>query len=49
MTREELVAWAARNGMTVISTVHFQALCAEAAAVIAATDLEADLAALIGQ
>jgi hypothetical protein len=50
MTREELVTWAAQNGMTVMPTVHWQALCAEVAAVIAAqTDLDGELAALLGR
>ncbi len=50
MTRDELVTWAAQHGMTVMPTVHWQALCAEVAAVIATqTDLDADLAALLGR
>ena len=48
MTRDDLVAWAARHGLTVIPTVHYNALCAEAAERIAAsTDLDGDLAALM--
>ncbi len=50
MTREELVTWAAQHGLTVLPTVHWHALCAEVAAVIAAqSDLDADLAALLGR
>lgn len=50
MTRDELVAWAARHGLTVIPTVHYNRICAQAAQRIAAsTDLDADLAALLGR
>jgi hypothetical protein len=50
VTREELVTWAAQNGLTVVPTVKWQALCAEVAVVIAAqSDLDADLAALLGR
>ncbi len=49
MTREELLTWAAQHGLTVLPTVHWQALCSEVAAVIAAqSDLDADLAVLLG-
>lgn len=48
MTRDELVAWAARHGMTVIPTVRYLSLCADAAAGIAAqADLDRDLAELL--
>jgi hypothetical protein len=50
VTREELITWATSHGLTVVPTVKWQALCAEVAAVIAASsDLDADLAALLGR
>ena len=45
MTREELTAWAARHGLTVVATVRFNAMCAQVAAIEAA-GLDAELAAL---
>jgi len=47
MTREELTAWAARHGLTVLPTVRYYAMCAQVAE-IAAADLEAEWAALAG-
>lgn len=49
MTKEELEHWAATNGMTLITTAAFTALCAAAATAIAgAADCDQELRDLLG-
>jgi hypothetical protein len=49
MTRDELIVWAAKYGLSVIPTAEHEELCAKAAAGITAqADLDRDFTALFG-